>query len=68
MLLNRLARRDTAAMNAGGWHQCLGELDALVADRPGGGVKRPDAQPWRPLYDSYVADGLPSGAPLPDQT
>jgi hypothetical protein len=27
----------------------------------------PDAE-WRALYDAYVADGVPHGAPLPDGT
>jgi hypothetical protein len=26
------------------------------------------SKPWFPVYDSYVAAGLPSGAPIPDRT
>jgi len=50
-----LAERDTAARNAAGWDVCL---DALTG-QPG--------TDWQPLHDRYVAEGVPSGAPIPAQ-
>jgi len=67
-LVNVLEQRDTAARNAAGWSVCLGELDRYLAGREAAGPHSASAPPWRPLYESYVAAGLPSGAPIPDPT
>jgi uncharacterized protein YndB with AHSA1/START domain len=55
-----------AARTAAGWHSCLADLDDFLArgTRNARGHE-PDAA-WRGLYDAYVADGVPHGAPLPD--
>jgi uncharacterized protein YndB with AHSA1/START domain len=59
-----LDERDAAARNAAGWDLCL---DALA--RAGDGT--PDAAPagrtpaWEERYRSYLAAGVPSGAPIP---
>lgn len=55
----------TAARTAAGWHSCLDDLDDFLAT----GIRNarghePDA-PWRALYDAYVDDGVPHGAPIP---
>lgn len=65
-LTNVLAARDTAARNAAGWEVCLAELDKHVAGKTADGPHSDTAVPWRPLYDAYVADGMPSGAWIPD--
>ena len=63
-LINVLEARDTAARNAAGWHACLHVLDRHLAgaetDGPHG-----SSEDWQPVYEAYVADGLPSGAPIP---
>ena len=58
-LTNVLEATDTAARNAAGWTVCLRELDRLLAGTSG------DAQPWQPIYDAYVAAGMPHGAAIP---
>ena len=62
--------RDSAARNAAGWDVCLSSLDDHVtggggAGRAPDGPSGPGARPWRPVYDAYVAAGLPSGAFVP---
>jgi uncharacterized protein YndB with AHSA1/START domain len=64
-LVNLLGRRDAAARNAAGWSVCLAELDRHVTGEQGGGPHGEQALPWHPLYQRYVADGMPSGAPIP---
>lgn len=64
-LLNVLERRDASARNAAGWDVCLRELDKVVDDVETAGPHSDSAQPWQPLYDAYVAAGLPAGAPVP---
>jgi len=63
-LINLLEARDSAARNAAGWHACLQILDRHLA---GASTDGPHGTPeeWRPVYDAYVADGLPAGAPVP---
>ena len=63
-MINVLEARNTAARNAAGWHACLEALARHMADAATDGPHRP-AEEWRPVYDSYVADGLRSGAPVP---
>jgi uncharacterized protein YndB with AHSA1/START domain len=62
-LIDVLEADNAAARNAAGWTVCLAELDKHVAghhtDGPHG------AESWQPLYESYIAAGLPSGAWLP---
>jgi uncharacterized protein YndB with AHSA1/START domain len=61
-----LSERIQAARDAAGWELCLAELDRLLAgddaEAPGIGV----TPEWRDLYDKYVAQGLPSGAEIPE--
>jgi uncharacterized protein YndB with AHSA1/START domain len=66
VLVNVLERRDAAARNAAGWSVCLAELDRYQAGGVAAGPHSASALPWQPFYESYVAAGLPSGAPIPD--
>lgn len=65
VLINVLAAKDTAARNGAGWHVCLSELTKSLDEIPSQGPNSPDAEPWRPLYEQYVADGIPAGAEIP---
>lgn len=67
-LINVLSDRSTAARNAAGWSVCLAELDKIIAGQPGDGPHSPTATPWQPLYQAYIAAGLPHGAPIPTPT
>ena len=54
-----------AARTAAGWHVCLDTLESLLA---GQAVSAPTDEPtdrFRELYDSYIAAGVPHGAPIP---
>jgi uncharacterized protein YndB with AHSA1/START domain len=64
-LLNVLERRDSAARNATGWTVCLSVLGRELAGERTQGPHGNDVEPFRPLYDAYVAAGLPCGAPVP---
>jgi uncharacterized protein YndB with AHSA1/START domain len=64
-LTNVLSERNTAARNAAGWAVCLAELDKHLAGQQTDGPHSPSALPWQPLYDEYVAAGLPDGAEIP---
>jgi uncharacterized protein YndB with AHSA1/START domain len=64
-LINVLEASDTAARNAAGWSVCLAELDKYVSGAAAEGPHSDSAVSWRPLYDDYVAQGMPSGAPIP---
>ncbi|GAA1671227.1 SRPBCC family protein [Fodinicola feengrottensis] len=64
-LIDVLENTDTAARNAAGWHVCLAELDKAINGEPGGGPHADTAERWHPLYEAYVAGGMPSGAPIP---
>jgi uncharacterized protein YndB with AHSA1/START domain len=66
-LYDLLERRDAAARQAAGWDVCLGELDKHLAGQHTEGPHGPTAKAWSPLYDAYVAAGLPAGAPIPDR-
>lgn len=66
-LINVLAARDTAARNAAGWTVCLAELDKALAGEAAAGPHAGTALPWRPVYERYVASGMPSGAPIPGE-
>ena len=63
--INVLHERDTAARNGAGWTVCFAELDRLLAGTPADGPHGAAALPWQPIYDAYVAAGVPSGAPIP---
>lgn len=65
VLINVLAERNTAARNASGWHVCLAELGKHLANVRSGGPHSENALSFQPLYDEYVAAGLPSGAWIP---
>jgi hypothetical protein len=60
-----LEARDTAARSAAGWSVCLAELDKHVSGTGAGGPHSDTAEPWRPYYDAYAGDGMPSGAAIP---
>ncbi|MFI1466571.1 SRPBCC family protein [Streptomyces wuyuanensis] len=64
-LTNVLSARDTAARNAAGWSVCLTELDRSLEGAAGSGPHGESAEPWKPYYDAYVADGMPAGAEIP---
>ena len=66
-LINVLEASDTAARNAAGWTVCLAELGKHVAGATVAGPHSDTAEPWRPLYEDYVAQGMPSGAPIPGE-
>jgi uncharacterized protein YndB with AHSA1/START domain len=60
-----LHRRDAAARDGAGWTVCLAELDRMLGGAPGGGPHSAGALDWKPIYERYVAAGVPSGAPIP---
>ncbi|NLU75902.1 SRPBCC family protein [Streptomyces sp. HNM0575] len=64
-LINVLEAENTAARNAAGWTVCLTELGRHVSGATAQGPHSETAEPWRPVYDDYVASGMPSGAPVP---
>lgn len=64
-LINVLEARDTAARNAAGWTVCLAELDQSLTGAASSGPHGDLAEPWKPVYDAYVADGMPHGAQIP---
>ncbi|OEV31101.1 hypothetical protein AN219_06955 [Streptomyces nanshensis] len=64
-LINVLEAEDTAARNAAGWTVCLAELGKSLTGATTHGPHSESARPWRPLYEEYVAAGMPSGAPIP---
>ena len=66
-LRNWLGDRNAAARNAAGWHVCLAELALKLGGSEPGGPHRNGALAWQPLYDAYVREGLPFGAPIPGQ-
>lgn len=65
-LINVLDERAAAARNAAGWDACIAQLDKLLAAEPTQGAHSDDPGQWQQLYERYVADGLPAGAPMPD--
>jgi uncharacterized protein YndB with AHSA1/START domain len=65
VLVDVLGDPEAAARNAAGWHVCLDQLAQSVSGTPGDGPHAETALPWQPLYDGYVAAGLPHGAALP---
>ena len=64
-LTNALSERDAAARNGAGWHVCLAELAKQLAGQQPDGPHSTSAEPWQPLFEAYVAAGLPSGAVIP---
>jgi uncharacterized protein YndB with AHSA1/START domain len=66
-LYDLLERSDAAARQAAGWDVCLGELDKHLAGQFTDGPHSPTAKAWYPLFDAYVAAGLPAGAPIPSR-
>jgi uncharacterized protein YndB with AHSA1/START domain len=67
-LTDVLSDRSAAARQAAGWSVCLDELDTLVAGGHPAGPHAANATAWQPLYDTYRAAGMPSGAPIPGVT
>jgi uncharacterized protein YndB with AHSA1/START domain len=66
VLINVLAERDAAARNAAGWTVCLGELDNLIrGESTAGPHSAENVSRFTPLFDAYVAAGLPAGAAIP---
>jgi uncharacterized protein YndB with AHSA1/START domain len=64
-LINVLEARNTAARNAAGWTVCLAEFGKHLSGASADGPHSETAQPWQPLYDEYVASGMPYGAAIP---
>ena len=64
-LRNWLADTRTAARNAAGWHVCLAALARQIGGAQGPHTDAGSPPDWEPLYEGYVAAGLPSGAPIP---
>jgi uncharacterized protein YndB with AHSA1/START domain len=64
-LVNVLHERNAAARNAAGWTVCLAELDRSLAGERTDGPHGESAVPWQPIYDAYVAAGMPAGAEIP---
>ena len=64
-LIDVLDGDNTAARNAAGWYVCLIELAYLIDEEPRGGPHAATAEPFWPVYEAHVADGLPSGAEIP---
>jgi uncharacterized protein YndB with AHSA1/START domain len=64
--INVLQRADTAARSGAGWTVCLHALQRAVDGNPGDGPHGRDALPWTPIYEAYIAAGLPHGAPIPN--
>ncbi|MEU2108657.1 hypothetical protein [Streptomyces sp. NPDC019507] len=54
-----------AARNTAGWSVCLTELDRSLDGLASGGPPGESAEPWKPYYDAYVADGMPADAEIP---
>ncbi len=67
-LIDVLEAPNTAARNAAGWDVCLAELSKHIAGQTTDGPHSDSAEPWQPLYDAYVAAGMPSGAWYPGST
>jgi len=65
-LIDVLDAENSAARNAAGWDVCLRELDNVVQAIPTAGPHADSAEPWQPLYEAYIAEGLPHGAEVPD--
>lgn len=66
VLINVLSDQQAAARNAAGWSVCLAELDKhLTGSETADGPHSHTALEWRPLYDDYVAAGMPAGAAIP---
>lgn len=64
--INVLHSVDTAARTAAGWTVCLHELERVVDGHPGDGPHSTGTLSWAPLYEAYIAAGLPHGAPIPN--
>jgi uncharacterized protein YndB with AHSA1/START domain len=64
-LINVLEAKNTAARNAAGWTVCLAELSKHLEGVTAAGPHSESAGSFRPVYDEYVASGMPSGAPVP---
>jgi len=60
-LIEVLEAADTAARNAAGWTVCLAALDKHLT-----GDASTATEPWRSVYESYIAAGMPSGAWIPE--
>jgi uncharacterized protein YndB with AHSA1/START domain len=65
-LTNVLSERTAAARNGAGWHVCLGELTKHLDGVPDTDPMAGGADTWQPLYEAYVAAGLPAGADVPN--
>ncbi|WP_248965383.1 SRPBCC family protein [Sphaerisporangium perillae] len=63
--INVLEARDTAARSAAGWTVCLAELGKHLSGLVAEGPHSDGAESWKSHYDAYLAEGMPSGAPIP---
>lgn len=57
-LVEQLTNENEAARSAAGWHQSVAALERAF------GVDSPELD-WDTIYDRYVEEGFPSGAPVP---
>lgn len=67
-LINVLEARDTASRNATGWTVCLDELEKHIVGIPSAGPHGDTATAFEPIYEEYVASGMPHGAAIPGQS
>lgn len=65
VLVDVLDDPESAAQHAAGWHMCLDQVPPLLEGAATPGPHAETATAFRPLYDRYVAAGLPHGASLP---
>lgn len=64
-LVNVLEARDTASRNATGWTVCLDELRKHINGRASAGPHSDSAIAFEPIYQEYIASGMPYGAAIP---
>ncbi|MEV0948149.1 SRPBCC family protein [Rhodococcus sp. NPDC049939] len=64
-LVNVLEVRNTAARNAAGWSVCLTNLDRHLDGSAAFGHSGEKSPAWRPFYETYLGEGMPSGASIP---
>ncbi|WP_072690584.1 SRPBCC family protein [Rhodococcus marinonascens] len=64
-LVNVLEVRNTAARIAAGWSVCLTDLNRFLDGSDVSGHRGEMSSEWRPLYQTYLGEGMPSGAMIP---
>ncbi|WP_070379194.1 SRPBCC family protein [Rhodococcus sp. WMMA185] len=64
-LVNVLEVRNTAARNAAGWSVSLTSLNRHLGGSNVSVHRDETSSQWRPFYQTYLAEGMPSGASIP---